>query len=76
MDAAVLAEFGARVQHARVARGWSQSDLADKTGLAQVQISRVETGAREIRLTTLLRLIDALDVPSAQLLDGLHVQFH
>jgi transcriptional regulator with XRE-family HTH domain len=34
-------------------------------------VSRIERGKREIRLTTLLRLVAALDVSAAQLLDGL-----
>jgi transcriptional regulator with XRE-family HTH domain len=36
-----------------------------------VQISRVERGAREVRLTTLLRLVKALETTPAKLLDGL-----
>jgi transcriptional regulator with XRE-family HTH domain len=36
-----------------------------------VQVSRIERGVREIRLTTLIRLIDGLGVPADRLLDGL-----
>ena len=68
---AALAQFGANVRAARLGRGWTQEDLAHATGLATVQISRIERGAREIRLTTLLRLLRALDVPPAQLLENL-----
>jgi transcriptional regulator with XRE-family HTH domain len=63
--------FGKRVREAREARHWTQEELADRSGLTSVQISRVERGAREIRLTTLLRLIDALDVKPDKLLRGL-----
>jgi transcriptional regulator with XRE-family HTH domain len=41
-----------------------------KTGLAVVQISRIERGKREIRLTTLIRLLDAFDVAPEALLRG------
>jgi transcriptional regulator with XRE-family HTH domain len=68
---AAIERFGANVRAARLARGWTQEELAEQTGLAAVQISRIERGAREIRLTTLLRLLAALDVPPAELLDGL-----
>jgi len=67
----VLEKFGHNVRDARQARGWTQEDLAAASGLAVVQISRVERGKREVRLTTLLRLVNALDVPAADLLDGL-----
>jgi transcriptional regulator with XRE-family HTH domain len=66
-----LAQFGKNVRDARLARGWTQEDLAHETGLATVQVSRIERGKREIRLKTLLRLLDALDVPPDELLGGL-----
>lgn len=68
----ILERFGANVRAARHARGWTQEDLAEEAGLATVQISRIERGAREIRLTTLLRLVQALDVSPTLLLKGLY----
>jgi transcriptional regulator with XRE-family HTH domain len=59
------------VRQARLDRGWSQEDLSGKTGLATVRVSRIERGVREIRLTTLVRLLDGPDVPPETLLDGL-----
>lgn len=66
-----VARFGSNVRALRVEKGWTQEDLADRSGLTSVQISRVERGAREIRLTTLLRLLKALETTPAKLLDGL-----
>ena len=66
-----LARFGSNVRTARLARGWTQEDLAHRTGLASVQVSRIERGRREIRLTTFLRLLTALDAAPEELLDGL-----
>lgn len=63
--------FGQNVRAARLARGWTQEDLAERTGLATVQISRIERGRREVRLNTLVRLLRALDVPPADLMKGL-----
>jgi transcriptional regulator with XRE-family HTH domain len=68
---AVLARFGANVRGARLEREWTQERLAREAGLAVVQISRIERGKREIRLTTLLRLLHALDVSPERLLEGL-----
>ena len=56
---------------ARRCRCWTQEDLAHASGLATVQVSRIERGVREIRLTTLLRLLKALDVPPTTLLEKL-----
>jgi transcriptional regulator with XRE-family HTH domain len=67
----MVQRFGENVRAARLARGWTQEDLAGRTGLATVQVSRVERGKREIRLTTLVRLLDALDLPPSELLEGL-----
>lgn len=66
-----MVRFGKNVRAARLAREWTQEDLAHRSGLAVVQISRIERGRREIRLMTLLRLLAALDVAPNELLDGL-----
>jgi transcriptional regulator with XRE-family HTH domain len=63
--------FGVNVRKARLARGWTQEDLAEATGLAPVQISRIERGKREVRLTTFVRLVRALDLPPGDLMKGL-----
>lgn len=64
-------EFGRRVRAMREQKHWTQEELADRSGLASVQISRIERGAREIRLTTLLRLISAFETSPDKLLAGL-----
>jgi transcriptional regulator with XRE-family HTH domain len=63
--------FGENVRRARQDRGWTQEDLSAKTNLAVVQISRIERGKREIRLTTLVRLLDGLEAQPDTLLAGL-----
>jgi transcriptional regulator with XRE-family HTH domain len=71
MDQAVK-RFGANVRAARKAKGWTQEELAHESGLAPVQVSRIERGVREIRLTTLVRLIAALETSPSKLMHGLH----
>lgn len=63
--------FGENVRKARLSRGWTQEDLAYEAGLSSVQISRIERGKREIRLTTFLQLAKALGIAPQQLLKGL-----
>lgn len=53
-------------------RGWTQEDLAAHSGLAVVHVSRIERGAREVRLTTVLRLLRAVETPPGELLAGLY----
>jgi transcriptional regulator with XRE-family HTH domain len=65
-----LKRLGENVRTARKARGWTQEELAHRSGLAVVQVSRIERGVREIRLTTLLRLIAAFEVSADELLAG------
>jgi DNA-binding Xre family transcriptional regulator len=57
-----------RPQRTRLA----QEELSARTKLAVVQISRIERGKREIRLGTLIRLVDGLDIPPNVLLRGLY----
>jgi transcriptional regulator with XRE-family HTH domain len=72
VDPAALQAFGENVRSARKSRGWTQEDLAHEAGLAVVQISRIERGRREVRLSTLLRLLSALEAPPESLLEGLY----
>ncbi len=45
----------------REERGWSQRDLAKKTGIKQPQIARLEKGGQMPTIETLWRLADALN---------------
>jgi transcriptional regulator with XRE-family HTH domain len=63
--------FGQRLRELRAERGVSQDDLADATDVHPTAIGRLERGAREPRLTTILRLARGLDVEPGKLLDDL-----
>ena len=45
----------------RLAKGWSQADLAEKVGTRQANISRIENGLANPTLKFLLKLAEALD---------------
>ena len=47
---------------AREEQGLTQADLASKLGVDRAYISRLETGARSIRLDALFDLADALGI--------------
>ena len=66
---AVSAAFGRRLRELRAERGLSQDDLARRTGLHATAIGRYEHGAREPRLTAILRLARGLSVKPGELVE-------
>ena len=58
----VLRAFGGRVRAARIARGWSQEDLADIAGLDRTYVGSVERGERNLALLNINKLALALGV--------------
>lgn len=67
----VAKRFGANLKVVRVQRGLTQADLAHLARLDQTAISRIELGAREPRLSTVISLAKALDVPGSELIPEL-----
>jgi ribosome-binding protein aMBF1 (putative translation factor) len=61
-EAARLAfELGAGVRELRLARGWSQADLASAAGMTQSAVARFEAGGTVPTLPVLGRIARALD---------------
>jgi len=58
-------EIAERLRAARVARGLSQRELSALAGVPQAQISRIEAGAVDLRLSSLVALAHALDLELA-----------
>jgi transcriptional regulator with XRE-family HTH domain len=63
--------FGLRLRELRAERRISQDDLADRTDVHPTAIGRLERGAREPRLTTILRIARGLEVQPGTLLDDI-----
>jgi 8-oxo-dGTP diphosphatase len=59
--------FGLAVRLARTRRGWTQAQLAAAAKLDAGHVSQIETGQRDVALSTQERLADALDVSLAEL---------
>ena len=49
------------IRKRRKAKGLTQKELADKSGVTESQISQIETGKRKPGFETLLRISEALD---------------
>jgi transcriptional regulator with XRE-family HTH domain len=63
----ILARFGARVRELRRGRGWTQAELAQKTGRQRTYIGDVERGERNITLLVIEDIARALGVPARDL---------
>ena len=66
-DAALgsLSALGARLKEARLLRNWTQADAADKAGLSESSIRKVESGSPHITVGAYLALLDVLGLPTA-----------
>jgi len=63
-------EFNEKIRNARMAKGWTQKDLAQATGMALRTIQNYELGARlPKKKDTYLALAKALDINEDVLLD-------
>ena len=67
----VQTRFGESLRARRRAAGLSQEGLASASGLHRTEISLLERGARDPRLTTISRLAQALGTESAELVAGI-----
>jgi transcriptional regulator with XRE-family HTH domain len=49
-----MSTYGLRIKKSRIAKGWSQEDLAAHAGVSQSTVSAIETGEREANETPFL----------------------
>lgn len=59
-ELAELGHPGGLVRERRIELGWTQAELAERTGVPQADISRIENGRLDARWSTLQRLLGAL----------------
>jgi transcriptional regulator with XRE-family HTH domain len=63
----LLSELGDVVRKRRLALDLSQEELASRAGVHRTYLSDIERGARNITITVLARLADALEVKVSRL---------
>lgn len=66
----ILEEMGARVRKARLAKGWSQTDLGRRVGMVQHNVSALENGQRAPTFEHLLELARVLGMTLDELVFG------
>lgn len=57
-----------KIAEARVAKGWTQADLAKRIGTTQQQIARYESGSNDVKSSVLIKMSAALGVTISYLL--------
>ncbi len=60
----ILRHLGAIIHEERLAQGYSQSELADKTGLSRYYIGSIEQGSKNISMAVFRELATALRAKS------------
>ncbi|MDQ3821874.1 MAG: helix-turn-helix domain-containing protein [Actinomycetota bacterium] len=63
-------QFGRNLRAARARLGLSQTEVGARARLHRTEVSLLERGERDPRLSTIVRVAVALDVPPAALLEG------
>lgn len=66
-----LRAIGRRIRQLRTEHGWSQENLAEKSGLHRTYISTLEQGQRNIAALNLRRLATAFGISVSGLLRGI-----
>jgi transcriptional regulator with XRE-family HTH domain len=69
-DTERLRALGMTIRECRIAKAWSQEELAHQAGLHRTYIGAVERGERNITVRNLWALADALDVTADALLQA------
>jgi transcriptional regulator with XRE-family HTH domain len=61
--------FADRIRHLRESRNISQEAFAEAAGMDRAGYGRIERGQVDVRLSTIARIAEALELPMADLFD-------
>jgi transcriptional regulator with XRE-family HTH domain len=64
-----VGKLGANLRGARKKLGLSQEQVAERSGVHATEVSRIEAGKRDPRVTTVERLARAVEVKPGELLE-------
>jgi UDP-N-acetylglucosamine 1-carboxyvinyltransferase len=62
-----LRQIGRLIRIHRLQKGWTQLDLALAVESHRTQIARIERGEQDVRVCTLTRIANALEIPVSDL---------
>jgi transcriptional regulator with XRE-family HTH domain len=64
-----VGKLGANLRSARTQLGMSQEQVADRSGVHATEVSRIEAGKRDPRVSTVERLAKAVKMKPGELLE-------
>jgi len=64
-----VGDLGKNLLAARKRLGLTQEEVSNRSGVQAGEISRIERGERDPRVSTLKKLADAVEMPPGRLLD-------
>ena len=64
-----IVAFGKNVRKFRKKKGWTQVDMETNTGITQADLSRIESGLLDVQFSSIVRIAEALEVPTKDLLE-------
>jgi DNA-binding XRE family transcriptional regulator len=67
----LLLKLGKRVRALRLDQGWTQEELAHRSGLNRSYMSEVERGRSDVSLSTLQKIARSLGISLAELFTGI-----
>lgn len=64
----MIKQIGQKIRKIRVAKGMTQNDLAFAAHISSANVSDIELGKTNIRITTFVRIVEALQISADELL--------
>ncbi len=68
-DDPAVTHFGPKLREARERLGLTQEEVAQRSGVHVTEVSRMEAGKRDPKISTLRKLAKAVEVKPGQLID-------
>jgi transcriptional regulator with XRE-family HTH domain len=68
-DDPLVGDLGENLRAARKRLELTQEQVAERSGVHATEVSRIEAGKRDLKVSTLRRLATAVEVPPGRLLD-------
>jgi transcriptional regulator with XRE-family HTH domain len=66
-------QFGLNLRRLRTVAELTQMELSNRSGLDMAEISRLERGKKDPRLSTIVRLASGLQLDPSELVRGIHL---
>jgi transcriptional regulator with XRE-family HTH domain len=70
-DRRFIRQFGGRVRSLRLERGWSLEEVEEHGWPHWQHLQKIESGKKNITLTTLRRIAKLFNIPLSRLLEGI-----